>query len=77
MYMNMMTGKMLMNALNQSMTGNLGGMGMLGNPAMMNMQAQGLGMTGNMRMGLGMGIDPTAGAGVVPDAAIDGEHRAR
>ena len=62
MYMNMMTGKMMMNALNQSMTGNLGGMGMLGNPAMMNVQAQGLGMKGGMQMGMGMGIDPTAGA---------------
>jgi hypothetical protein len=62
MYMNMMTGKMMMNALNQSMTGNLGGMGMLGNPAMMNMQTQGLGMRAGMQMGMGMGIDPTAGA---------------
>ena len=62
MYMNMMTGKMMMNALNQSMTGNLGGMGMLGNPAMMNMQTQGLGMKAGMQMGMGMGIDPTAGA---------------
>jgi hypothetical protein len=51
MYMNMMTGKMMMNALNQSMTGNLGGMGMLGNPAMMNMQTQGLGMKAGMQMG--------------------------
>ena len=62
MYMNMMTGKMMMNALNQSMTGNLGGMGMLGNPAMMSMQTQGLGMKAGMQMGMGMGIDPTAGA---------------
>lgn len=62
MYMNMMTGKMMMNALNQSMTGNLGGMGMLGNPAMLNMQTQGLGMKAGMQMGMGMGIDPTAGA---------------
>lgn len=62
MYMNVMTGKMMMNALNQSMTGNLGGMGMLGNPAMMSMQTQGLGMKAGMRTGMGMGIDPTAGA---------------
>jgi hypothetical protein len=62
MYMNMMTGKMMMNALNGSMANNLGGMGMLGNPAMMNMQAQGLGMKAGMQMGMGMGIDPTAGA---------------
>jgi len=64
MYMNVMTGKMMMNALNQSMTGNLGGLGMLGNPALMNMQAQGLGMRTGMQMGMGMGMgmDPTAGA---------------
>jgi len=62
MYMNMMTGKMMMNALNGSMANNLGGMGMLGNPAMMNMQAQGLGMKAGMQIGMGMGIDPTAGA---------------
>jgi hypothetical protein len=58
MYMNMMTGKMLMNAFNQSMAGNLGGMGMLGNPELVAMQTRGLGMSGGMRMG----IDPTAGA---------------
>jgi hypothetical protein len=62
MYMNMMTGKMMMNALNGSMANNLGGMGMLGNPAMMSMQTQGLGMKAGMQMGMGMGIDPTAGA---------------
>jgi len=62
MYMNMMTGKMLMNALNPAMAGNLGGLGMLGNPAMMSMQTQGLGMKAGMQMGMGMGIDPTAGA---------------
>jgi hypothetical protein len=60
MYMNMMTGKLMMNALNQSMTGNLGGMGMLGNPALANMQARGLG-AGSMP-GMRMGLDPTAGA---------------
>ena len=60
MYMNMMTGRMMMNALNQSMTGNLGGMGMLGNPSLMNMQIQGLGMSGAMPGG--RGIDATAGA---------------
>ncbi len=62
MYMNMMTGKMMMNALNQSMAGNLGGVGMLGNPAMMSAQTQGLGMKAGMQMGMGMGIDPSAGA---------------
>jgi len=48
MYMSMMSGKMMMNALNQSMTGNLGGIGMLG--------TQGLGG------GAQMGMDPTASA---------------
>jgi hypothetical protein len=66
MYMNMMTGKMFMNALNPAMAGNLGGLGMLGNPAMMSMQTQGLGIKTGMQMGMGMGmgmgIDPTAGA---------------
>lgn len=62
MYLNMMTGKMLMSALNPAMAGNLGGLGMLGNPAMMSMQTQGLGMKAGMQMGMGMGIDPTAGA---------------
>ena len=60
MYMNMMTGRMMMNALNAQMAGNLQGMGMLGNPALMNMQAQGLGM-GSGR-GMMMGMDSTAGA---------------
>ena len=67
MYFNMMGGKMMMNALNMSTTGNLGGMGLLGNPAMMSMQARGLG--GGVGGGLGgggigkmMGLDPTAGA---------------
>ncbi|MGH8429365.1 MAG: hypothetical protein ACREUF_03080, partial [Solimonas sp.] len=60
MYMNMMTGRMMMNALNAQMAGNLQGMGMLGNPSLINMQAQGLGM-GSGR-GMMMGMDPTAGA---------------
>ena len=62
MYMNMMTGRLMMNALNQSMAGNLGGMGMLGNPALAQMQARGLGagIAGTTpRM---PGLDPTAGA---------------
>ena len=49
-----------MNALNQKMMSNLGGMGMLNNPALLNMQARGLGTTPGLRPGLG--IDPTAGA---------------
>ena len=60
MHMNMMTGRMMMNALNQSMSGNLGGVGMLGNPALMNMQTQGLGMRAGMQGGFG--LDSTAGA---------------
>ena len=60
MYLNVMTGKLMMNALNQSMNGQLGGLGMLNNPALMNMQTQGLGMKAGMRGGFG--IDPTAGA---------------
>jgi len=64
MYMNMMTGKLMMNALNQSMAGNLSGIGMLGNPAMTKMQTQGLGMPmqGVGMQGMRMGIDPTASA---------------
>ena len=60
MYLNLMTGGMMMNALNQSMAGNLGGVGMLGNPSLMNMQTQGLGMRAGMSAGLG--VDPTANA---------------
>ena len=69
MYMNMMTGRLMMNALSVSMAGNMQGMGMLGNPAMFNMQAQGLGLGLGSGMGSGlglggsgMGLDPTAGA---------------
>jgi hypothetical protein len=66
MYMNMMTGRLMMSALSASMAGNMQGMGMLGNPALFNMQAQGLGLgMGNMGPGMGMrmgGLDPTAGA---------------
>jgi len=62
MYMNMMTGRLMMNALNQSMAGNLGGMGMLGNPALAQMQARSLG-AGIAGAGPRMpGLDPTAGA---------------
>jgi hypothetical protein len=72
MYMNMMTGRLMMNALSASMAGNMQGMGMLGNPSMFNMQAQGLGFpTGGLVPGIGSGgaegmtmrgLDPTAGA---------------
>jgi hypothetical protein len=60
MYMNMMTGKMMMSMMNPSMAGNLSGLGMLGNPALANMQARGLG-AGPMPA-MRMGLDPTAGA---------------
>ena len=61
MYMNMMTGRLMMNALNQSMAGSLSGMGMLGNPALAEMQARslGAGIAGAPHM---PGLDPTAGA---------------
>ena len=65
MYFNMMSGRMMMNALNMSTAGNLGGMGLLGNPAMMSMQARGLGSGMGGSVGPGarmMGLDPTAGA---------------
>jgi hypothetical protein len=53
----------MMNALNQSMAGNIGGMGMLGNPALANMQMSGLGAGPMAGMsGMRMGVDPTAGA---------------
>jgi hypothetical protein len=60
MYVGMMTGRTMMNALNSMTTGNLGGMGMLGNPALINVQSQGLGIGG--LGGIGRGMDPTAGA---------------
>ena len=63
MYMNTMTGKMMMNMMNQGMTGNLQGTAMLGNPALANMQMSGLGASPKAGMGgMRMGIDPTAGA---------------
>lgn len=54
MYVGMLTGRTMMSALNAMTTGNLSGMGMLGNPALMNAQTRGF--------GLGKGIDPTASA---------------
>jgi hypothetical protein len=59
-YLNFMTGRFMMNALNQQMASNLGGMGALNNPSLLNMQTRGLGMTGGLRGGLG--IDMTANA---------------
>jgi len=58
MYMNVMTGKLMMNALTASSTGNLGGLGMLGNPAMANIQARTMPRTAGMLAG----IDTTASA---------------
>ena len=62
MYMNMMTGRMMMNALSGPMAGNLKGLGMLSNPALLDMQTQGLGQGLGMPGGVRMGLDPTAGA---------------
>ena len=62
MYMNMMTGRMMMNAMNGSMAGGLSGMGMLGNPALANMQMSGLGLGAGPMPAMRMGLDPTAGA---------------
>jgi hypothetical protein len=61
MYIGMMTGRTMFSALNSMTSGNLSGMGMLGNPALMNMQSQGLGIGGGFG-GIGKGLDPTAGA---------------
>ena len=60
-YINLMTGRFMMNALNKTMAKNLGGMGMLNDPQLMNMQVQGMsvGPTGGLR---GLGLDPTARA---------------
>jgi hypothetical protein len=60
-YMNLMTGRFMMNAMNKAMTKNLGGMGMMSDPNLLNMQVQGmnLGPQGGLR---GLGLDPTARA---------------
>jgi hypothetical protein len=63
MYIGMMTGRTMFSALNSMTSGNLSGMGMLGNPALMNLQTRGLGIGGMGGIGgLGKGMDPTAGA---------------
>ena len=53
-YLNLMTGRLMMNALNKTMTKNLGGMGVMSDPNLLNMQVQGMnvGPTGGLR-GLG------------------------
>ena len=69
MYMNMMTGRLMMNALSASMAGDMQGMGMLGNPAMFSMQAQGLGLGLGSGPGMGAGLGlPTPGIGLDPTA---------
>jgi hypothetical protein len=55
MYLSMMAGPMMMSRMNGM--SNFGGMGLLGNPALMRMQMGGLGS-----FGAGRGIDATAGA---------------
>ena len=60
MYVGMLTGRTMLSALNSMTSGNLSGMGMLGNPALMNVQTRGLGIGGIG--GIGKGVDPTAGA---------------
>ena len=60
-YVNLMTGRLMMNALNKAMYQNLGGMGVLNDPNLLNMQVQGMnvGPQGGLR---GLGLDPTARA---------------
>jgi len=58
MYMSMMTGGMMTSPFGSIGAANLGGMGMLGNPALYRMQAGGLGGPGKAAAGL----DATAGA---------------
>jgi hypothetical protein len=60
MYVGVLTGRTMFGALNSMTNGNLGGMGMLGNPALINLQSRGLG--GGALGGFGRGMDPTAGA---------------
>ena len=66
MYLNVMSGRLMLTALKGGMAGNLQGMGLLGNPTLFNMQAQGLGfgMGPGLAAGPGgrMGGDSTAGA---------------
>jgi hypothetical protein len=68
-----MTGRLMMNALNKAMYQNLGGMGMLNDPNLLNMQVQGMnvGPTGGLR-GLG---SIHSSRRVVSDAAVnDSQH---
>jgi hypothetical protein len=64
MYMSMFMGPQMMSSMYRysGLTGgNMGGLGMLGNPALFQMQSMGIGMTG-LGVGRGVGIDQTAGA---------------
>ena len=62
MYLNVMTGRAMMSAMGAMTAKNLGGMGMLNNPALMSMQSRGLGLGAGLGAGFGGGLDPTAGA---------------
>jgi hypothetical protein len=67
MYMSMFMGPQMMSKMYRvsALTGgNMGGLGMLGNPAMFQMQSMGMGMGLGMGAGVprGIGIDQTAGA---------------
>jgi hypothetical protein len=57
MYLSMMMGPQLFSRLNGYGAGNLGGVGLLGNPALFRMQTGGLG-----NIAAGAGVDATAGA---------------
>ena len=57
MYLNVMTGRLMFTQLKTLGMGNFGGMGMLGDPGLFQMQTGGLGGAGR-----GIGIDATAGA---------------
>jgi hypothetical protein len=57
MYLSMMAGPMMMARLNSMGAMNMGGMGLLGNPMLYQMQGAGLGTFGK-----GVGLDVTAGA---------------
>lgn len=63
MYMNVMTGRLMMNALTSSTAGDLQGLGMLGNPAMFGTQSQAFGF-GSGAISPGMpGLVPPIDAG--------------
>ena len=75
MYMNLMGGKMMMNAMSSMTAGSLSGMGMLGSPALLEMQRAGM----SAGKGIGGGLDLTAGAAsflmqqVMSSASTDGQ----